>query len=152
MMSPSSSSVRGSMATTSTEFFSAFHFCRLRLEPKSSSFFLGGEEDWANEEVSKLRATKVINTKRRINHRLRGLHRTIRKLGHDLPHGLACFFDFFRFERNSTDNRVTAAAITFTNLRDVVRARHGRPGIRTDRDLRALRPARQRYGVSRFRM
>src|SRR5690348_7954006 len=77
---------------------------------------------------------------------------SLRKLRDDLADCLTRFFDFLRLERDRADDGVPAATISLTNLRDVVPPRLGRPWIRSDRDLRALWPARQRHRVSRLRI
>ena len=73
-----------------------------------------------------------------------------RQLGDNFSHGRARLLDFFRLERNSANHRMSAATISLTNFRDVVRAWHGRPWIRAYRDLRSLCTARERDRVSRF--
>jgi len=52
-------------------------------------------------------------------------------------------FQIFGFQGNSADDRVSAAAVFFADLGDVMSSRARRPRIRADRDLRAEAAARQ---------
>src|SRR5688500_6396109 len=80
----------------------------------------------------------------------RGSWALLAERSRDLALDLAGALDLPGRQGDRADHRVTAAAVTRADRGDVVRARHGRPGVAPHRDLRARAAGGDRDAVARL--